>query len=167
MPGIPTTKRLLETQKELGTQRETQPSRRQDEKEVLTQDSKSVVCKINTLPHGLSDNVEHFVKCVKYQAYWDIESFKAGQIKQYFPRWAELTSDSEILKMVSGYKLQFDEIPCQKFTPHRIVFSNEDSAIIENEIDKLLQKKVIKTCVSESGDYISNVFIRAKRDNTF
>ena len=69
--------------------------------------------------------------------------------------------------MVSGYKLQFDEIPYQKLTPNRIVFSNEDSAIIENEIDKLLQKKVIKACVRESGDYIFIVFIRPKRDNTF
>ena len=68
-----------------------------------------------------------------------------------------------MLTMVSGYKLQFDEIPSQKFTPYRIVVNKDEYTIINIETDKLIQKEVVTTCTRESRDYISNVFIRPKR----
>ena len=167
-PWLPDTQRLLEAQKELGAQRKiqscSQSSRQKDEKEVLAVQSSKTVCKISTLCHKLT-TIEQFVNFVKDQAYTDIEKFKAGQIKQKYQDWVELISDPEILTMGSGYKLQFNEIPYH--APHTIMFNNEEIQIIENEIEKLLQKEVIQICNRESGDYISNVFIRPKRDNTF
>ena len=115
----------METQKELGAQRKAPPRGKQNEKEVLTEKSTSVVCKINSIFHNIADNIKQFVSCVKDQAHKDIDSFRAGQIKHHFQKWTELTSDSEIVQMVSGYKLQFEEMPCQTITPSKIVFTKE------------------------------------------
>ena len=150
----------MEAQKELVAQRKIQScsrsSGRKHEKEVLAVQSSKTVCKISTLCHKLT-TIEQYVNCVKDQAYTDIENFKAGQNKQKYQDWAQLTSDPEILTMVSGYKLQFNEIPYQKHAPNILMFNNDESQIIEKEIEKLLHKEVIQICNRESGDYISNV----------
>ena len=169
-PWLPATQRLLEAQKELGAQGQvkpdSQPNRGKDEEEVLAVQSSKMVCNISTSCHNQNE-IEQFVNCIKDQAYTDIENFKAGQIKEKYQEWAELTSDKEILTMVSGYKLQFHEMPTQKQAPHIIKFNDEECEIINSEIDKLLQKEVVTLCDRESGDYISTVFIRPKKDNTF
>lgn len=96
----------------------------------------------------------------------DSEQFKGGQISNYHHAWAELSSDPEILDMVQGYKLEFSSFPEQFVEPHPISFSHSEQAIIDQEVNKLLDKGVIVACSRGSGDFVSNIFLRPKRDGT-
>ena len=70
--------------------------------------------KINTFHHTLPDNIEQFVKGIL--AYRNFKFFKPCLIKHHFYQWAQLTPISNILKITSGYKLQFEKVRHSLFT---------------------------------------------------
>ena len=55
-------------------------------------------------------------------------------------KWTELTDDQEILDIVSGYQLDFSEIPHQQklLTPFNL--SKEEERLVDLEVEKLLRK---------------------------
>ena len=58
-----------------------------------------------------------------------------------------------------GLKINFtDHIPCMGPFNHK--HSKRDSDIITEEIQKLLQKKVVTKCDINEGDYFSSLFVR-------
>ena len=94
--------------------------------------------------------------------------FIAGRLKQFFPQWKLITSDHFILDSVSHYKIEFVAgFPQQKVVPREICFSIQEQNIIQNEIDKLLTKRVIKETTRCTGEYISSIFIHSKKDGTY
>ena len=44
-----------------------------------------------------------------------VACFKAGQLQHFYGKWASLTSDTEILNMISGQNLEFSNPPFQNF----------------------------------------------------
>ena len=66
-----------------------------------------------------------------------------------------------------GYKLEFKgEPPVQKKVPSPIKFSVAEEKVVDAEVAKLLNKKVLEECPSEQGEFISRIFLRPKRDST-
>ena len=68
----------------------------------------------------------------------------AGNIKNYLPEWEKLTNDKNVLNLVTGYDIELENMPIQKIEPHPINFSQEEKTFVANEIEKLLEKGVIK-----------------------
>lgn len=64
-----------------------------------------------------------------------------------------MTSDKWILSAVQGCEIEFDEIPYQNSVPKEIQFSETERQIIDNELDKLLTKRVVCKSREENGDY--------------
>jgi len=62
-----------------------------------------------------------------------VSNFVAGNISKYISNWSPITTDQSILKIVSGYFIEFESIPCQSAVPH-ITFSKGDELIIAGEI---------------------------------
>ena len=94
-----------------------------------------------------------------------IELFQAGRTKSCFPIWRSLTSDHEILATVSGLPIELEgEISLESRTHN---CSQAQQEIIDNEIKKLLKKKVIVKCDHEEGEIISPTFLREKPDGSF
>lgn len=94
--------------------------------------------------------------------------FIAGRLKQFSHQWKLITSDQFILDSVSHYKIEFVAgFPQQEVVPREICFSIQEQHIIQNEIDKLLTKGVIKETTHCTGEYISSIFIRPKKDGTY
>ena len=94
--------------------------------------------------------------------------FIAGCLKQFSSQWKLITSDRFILDSVSHYKIEFVAgFPQQEVVPREICFSIQEQNIIQNEIDKLLTKGVIKETTHCAGEYISFIFIRPKKDGTY
>ena len=91
-----------------------------------------------------------------------IQSFKAGSISKCYSRWLDLTLDPEVLSTVKGQLIEFTSTPYQHRVPTQRKFSAEESSIIQSEIDKLLQKKVIVPARNEPGQFISTIFLRPK-----
>ena len=79
----------------------------------------------------------------------------------------KITTDSYILDSVkNGIKMVFLTAPVCDFYPHKMQ-PKQDSDIIQAEICKLLSKGVIIPTEREDDDFVSNIFTRKKRDDTY
>ena len=82
-----------------------------------------------------------------------VEQFKGGNIS-CSSIWCKITKDKYILDIVyKGLKLNFSSIP-----PNKGPFEYPRQTV-DKEDEKLLQKQVIEPCISDSGEYFSNLFI--------
>jgi hypothetical protein len=91
---------------------------------------------------------------------------KAGSLKHHKAFWKSITNDKKILKLISGYEIEFDSIPVQSSIPRPYKFPAEKSEAITFEIQNMLDKKVIeKTCL-ENVLFVSNIFTREKADGS-
>ena len=95
-----------------------------------------------------------------------VNGFKAGQLRSHISRWKALTSDKDILHIVSGLRIPLTEVPSQHMRPSEIRFSPHEEKIMASELKKLLALGVIVESFHESGEFISNIFIRPKKDGT-
>ena len=89
--------------------------------------------------------------------------FRAGQIRFKREEWEKITSDKNVLDMISGVKIDLTEEPLQG-KGHESKFSKEETLQIEKEISELAKKGVIVTCDKKEGDFISPIFTRPKKD---
>ena len=92
--------------------------------------------------------------------------FKSGRLAQFVHCWQRITSDTEILQMVSRQHIEFDTKPCQTRPPAVKCFSAEENAIISKEVANLLKKAVVVETSHEPGEFISSVFVRPKKDGS-
>ena len=97
-----------------------------------------------------------------------MNSFKAGNLKNFKTNWQKITSNEEILNQIEGTTLPFLENPKQyaklNLNPK---FSDKEAAAIDKEIAKLVQKEVIKECQHEKDEFISPIFVTPKRDGGY
>ncbi len=107
-----------------------------------------------------------FVANAKAESQENMTIFRAGNIKNSYNAWAELTSDPEILEMVTGYRLRFTEQPTQCTPPTQREFSPDENQAIDAEIKKLLEKGVLVQSSHEHDEFISTIFVRPKSDGS-
>ena len=82
--------------------------------------------------------------------------------------WREITSDPNILQYVQGVKISFIEgtVPCRQ-AHWPTVFNGQQHEIVRNEIQSLLLKGVLRESHSETGEFVSTIFLRPKNDGSF
>lgn len=89
----------------------------------------------------------------------------AGKIKFHLKEWKSITSDQAILYIVKGCKFDFVENPDQ--IDQRETFTNiKEAAIIDYEIDKLVQIGVIEKANHCEGEFMSTICLRPQSDGT-
>ena len=86
-----------------------------------------------------------------------------GRIKHFLKNWEILTQDPWVLETVSGYKLEFVQLPFQEKIPNAIKFSKEETVLVRQEIDQLLQKCAIRQVPSYQCHFQSNLFLVPKK----
>ena len=59
---------------------------------------------------------------IKTQLRLRAEQFKAGQIRDCYHKWKEISVDCEVLNMVSGVDIQFEELPRPTKLPYNHCF---------------------------------------------
>ena len=89
--------------------------------------------------------------------------FKSSRLAQFIPAWQQITSDTEILQMVSCQYIEFSTQPSQRRPPPGKRFSGQEQVIITSEISSLLEKAVIVETTREPGEFIFSVFVRPKK----
>ena len=94
------------------------------------------------------------------------DNFCAGQIAKCFSAWQSITSDSEVLQTVSGEHIDFSSHPTTSCATGANVVKPGDNKIFLLEISKLLKKGVILPSAHEDVEFISPIFLRAKKDGT-
>jgi hypothetical protein len=80
------------------------------------------------------------------------------------PKWAEITSDRYILRDIKGFKIKFEETPVQTKPTGQLRYKAEEKRFLEEEIKELVRKGVLERVKHTPGEYISNVFLREKKD---
>ena len=80
-----------------------------------------------------------------------------------------MTSDKVILDMVKGCHITFthNHFPLQLRPPQSIKFTDWESSLMDQKINALLQKGVIEEAYHSHGEFLSNVFLRPKKDGSF
>ena len=91
----------------------------------------------------------------------------AGRIQHFLGKWKQLTHDPSILNTVRGYKIDFLLTPVQFTIPRTINFPAQESANYNVQISKFLEKGIIVKSSHEEGEFISNIFLRPKKDGSF
>ena len=94
-------------------------------------------------------------------------SFQAGKLKHFSPQWQTITTDPSILQIVTGVKIEFinSVAPTQHYG-RPSVFNAYQHSIVKEEIDKLFAKRVIIPAAQETGEFVSTIFLRRKKDGT-
>ena len=97
--------------------------------------------------------------------------FKAGQLRNWFQEWQRITSDPFILQCVSNCEFEFNYIPTPNCIPSSLhpecKFSLIEQGGIDAEINDFLEKQIIEQCQPETGDIVSPIFLRLKRNLGF
>ena len=84
-----------------------------------------------------------------------------------FKAWTNITSDKWVLDIVrNGYTIEFLSQPPITCRKKQIQFNAHESCIINNEIDKLLHKGVIRQIPVSEVKFVSSIFVRPKRDGS-
>lgn len=66
-----------------------------------------------------------------------------------------------------GYKIKFFVTPVQLAIPRPIKFSSQETVKINALISKFLEKGIIVESSHEGGEFISNIFLRPKKDGSY
>ena len=68
----------------------------------------------------------------------------AGRLQHFLKNWEKLTNDPFFLELVKGYQIPFLSEPSQMAPPSAISMSQEEIAIVDQEIQEMLKKGAIK-----------------------
>lgn len=91
-----------------------------------------------------------------------------GRIKNFLAKWQEITSDRTILSIVQGYKLEFYDIqPVQLGRVRPTILYTEAAVALDQQIQNFLSRGIIVESQHESTEFISPVFLRAKKNGSF
>ena len=97
------------------------------------------------------------------------EIVQAGKLQEHRNEWLNITSDDEIIQTISGCTIEFEDnvVPTQYNPRKSIQFNKEEHSIVEKEVMELLRKGVIEESHHEHGEFISNVFLRKKKNGKY
>ena len=89
-------------------------------------------------------------------------------IKTNFPKdcldkWTKLTTDQDILDIVSGDQLDFVEIPHQQKLPTPFKLSKEEERLVDLEVQKLLMKGTTEVVEPCKNQFLPNIFTMPKK----
>ena len=87
-------------------------------------------------------------------------------MQQFVPAWQGITDNPEVLDWVEHCHLEFidDVSPVQEPDYKVIKFNATESAIVDSEIVKLLNKGVIVESPHSQGEFVSSIFLRLKKN---
>ena len=84
-----------------------------------------------------------------------VSKFKVVNIRKCYPEWERITSDSKILEIVrNGLSINFEYIP-HKYSPHQHKRAHDEASVTDNEIKRILLKRVIIPTTIEKQDSFS------------
>ena len=96
-----------------------------------------------------------------------VKNFEAGRLKLHVSEWYKITHDKQIIDTVKGLKIEFADLPVQRNVPKEYKHTSEEIDFLNDEITKLLDKQIIRRVEPVPGQYVSNIFLRDKKDGSY
>ncbi|PFX23464.1 hypothetical protein AWC38_SpisGene11989 [Stylophora pistillata] len=89
-----------------------------------------------------------------------------GHKSNGYRAWRDITDDPEVLDWVEHCHLEFvDDVSRVQELGYKVIkFNDTESAIIDSEIVKLLNKGVIVESPHSQGEFVSSIFLRLKKN---
>ena len=97
----------------------------------------------------------------------ELQVSNSDRLLSCFPEWKNLTFDKWVLETVQGYKIIFDDLPCQRKIPNKIKFLDSEKLIIDKEVEKMLHEGAIKYSHHKDGEFLSNIFLVLKPNEEY
>ena len=91
----------------------------------------------------------------------------AGRLRFFVENWRKITQDENVLDIVQHCYIEFCGEPPVRSLCKTNNFTQEQEYIIDSEIQKLLNMKVIKEVKHESGEFISPIFLVGKKNDEY
>jgi len=88
----------------------------------------------------------------------------AGRLQHFVDTWQGLTSDKTILEFIKGVKIQFNCNPPSNYFMSEINCSDTESEAIDSEINTYLRKGIILEVIHCTGEFVSQIFPRSKKN---
>ena len=102
---------------------------------------------------------------LSYKIFNTSQNFTAGKTKLSLNSWKKITHDKWILDTVCGYAVELDSRPIQMNSPKPLTFSEIEQFKIDEEIERFLRCGIIEPVfTNDTGEFISNIFARPKKD---
>lgn len=95
------------------------------------------------------------------------ENFTAGKIRFFYSNWTRLTGDSDILQYVRGCCIDFSSEPHKPLQTRSVHYPADRCVILDAEVEKLYNKKVIEKVDNCSEGFFSTIFTRPKKDGSY
>ena len=91
-----------------------------------------------------------------------------GRLRFFKSEWYKITSDPNILDMVSGMHIDLKSLPSQHSYAQPLRLSPQEIHAADEQVKKLLDKQAIKHSYrGQPGEFVSLVFLRPKKDGVF
>ena len=88
-----------------------------------------------------------------------------GRLEAFRENWEMITNDQKFLDSISGYKIEFQEQPIQKRPPKQKKLSQQETQILNAEIEEMLTKKAVEVVqTATENHFVSHLFVRPKKD---
>ena len=87
-------------------------------------------------------------------------------MEKHTAQWLQITSDPRIINIIKGVKIEFDSPVYQCKAPKPINFSPSEQVSVDAKLSKLLTKWVIQPAIHSHDQFVSNIFLREKRDGS-
>ena len=91
----------------------------------------------------------------------------AGRTRVCSHNWAQITTDPWILDTVQGYHLELESRPWQQFPPPALHLNPQECSLVQEEVEKLIQKGAISPVEPVQGQFISQIFVVPKKEGKF
>ena len=86
----------------------------------------------------------------------------AGRLRFFLENWKKLTNDPFILKVVQRYLMPLLSEPTQFSFPAEIQMKWEEQILVDQEIEKMLEKQAIKLVQPSKDRFLNALFLVAK-----
>lgn len=90
----------------------------------------------------------------------------AGRLKYFCLNWRKITSDTNILSSIRGFRIPFSKMPKQRHVYPEPVWSAREADSISKELDKLLKTGAISVVTPVKGQFLSRIFLNPKPDGS-
>ena len=92
------------------------------------------------------------------------ENLVGGRLRFFLPFWKKLTSDENIIQIISGAKLEFKRCVRQKYPCKPINISTDFKCKIEQELQKYLVLGIIEKTDHSAGEFVNQIFPISKKN---
>lgn len=90
-----------------------------------------------------------------------------GRLQHFLDNWQKLTRDRTVLEVVGGYRIPWLKKPVQTHPPSQARFSKQGNLEIQKQIREMLNNQVVKEVESHPQQFLSNLFLRQKKDGSY